>query len=513
MRISTGLGGRPPDADAAVGEGHREVVRLAEERERRRSSRRPAPRGWRAGERVSRSHSCTELSWQTRGEVAAVGQEAQRRSPAAAGAASWPTCSRVARSKSRTVRSWLATATCRPSGERTSRLTSASGPRIVARSRERCGSVSRRTLDAWPVRIHSPPPVQARAVTPDGWRTSSRRASPAERRPHVPQAQVGVERAGGEGGAVGREGERPHRLVVAQPHRHLLALRHVPQVHDAVHVGGGEERAVGREGEAQGRRVVAGAQVQVGAQDVGAVARAQVPEADGAVRAGHGQDVGHRGERRLLGGGRLAEGARARGRRPRRGRAAWRCRAAPAGPAGTAPWPPRPAAARARSADGARRAVRGAAAAPGGGAATVVGRAQALLDDLDERHDAGARGVERLRAPRGLERAREVVLGQQAPRLGEVRLVGALARPRGRAASPAAGSRRSRARSAFAISPRSGKRRVRVLVEGPQRHGGEGLRAAAAPRVERGRAARSRSGGSGSRWWAPRTGRRPASIS
>ena len=140
-----------------------------------------------------------------------------------------------------------------------------------------------------------------------------------EGRADVPQPQVRVERARRERRAVGREGERPDGLVVAQADRHLLGLRHVPQVHDPVHVGGGEERAVGREAEAEGRRVVAGAAVQVGAQHVGAVARAQVPEPDGAVGAGHGQQVGHRRQRRLLRGGRLAERAElAEGARPPR---------------------------------------------------------------------------------------------------------------------------------------------------------------------------------------------------
>jgi len=55
---------RPPDADAAVGEGHREVIRLAEEGEADEAlvgrPQRVAP-----GAPVSRSHSWTAFSWQT----------------------------------------------------------------------------------------------------------------------------------------------------------------------------------------------------------------------------------------------------------------------------------------------------------------------------------------------------------------------------------------------------------------------------------------------------------------
>ncbi len=77
----------------------------------------------------------------------------------------------------------------RPSGDSRSIVTLAPGPRRVATSRDRRGSIRRRTRVVWPVRIHSPPPAQARAVTAAGWRMSSRRASPAGGRADVPQAQ------------------------------------------------------------------------------------------------------------------------------------------------------------------------------------------------------------------------------------------------------------------------------------------------------------------------------------
>ena len=109
--------------------------------------------------------------------------------------------------------------------------------------------------------------------------------------------------------------------------------------------------------------------------------------------------------------------------------------------------------------------------------------AQPLLDHPDERDDAGARVVQRLRALRGLERPREVVLGEEAPRLREVGLVGALAhhgveRHLGRGGRPDRGEERPRHLAEVREAPRP------VLLEGARRHRGEGLRQVQGLRVE-----------------------------
>jgi len=85
---------------------------------------------------------------------------------------------------------------------------------------------------------------QARAVTPAGWRTSSRRASPARA---APTSRGAGSRRGSpwRGSRRRREGERPHRLVVAQvgpaPPRPSPCPRGAPPRPR----GRGEERAVG----------------------------------------------------------------------------------------------------------------------------------------------------------------------------------------------------------------------------------------------------------------------------
>ena len=84
-----------PDADRGRRRGPR---RGGSTRRRARATTKlssAGPQSVAPSERVSRSQSCTALSWQTRREEAAVGEEAERRWPAASAAASRPTCSRV----------------------------------------------------------------------------------------------------------------------------------------------------------------------------------------------------------------------------------------------------------------------------------------------------------------------------------------------------------------------------------------------------------------------------------
>ena len=139
-----------------------------------------------------------------------------------------------------------------------------------------------------------------------------------------------------------------------------------------------------------------------------------------------------------------------------------------------------------RARRGGERRARGVRARRTGRLAAHGGhRAQPLLDHPDERDDAGARGVERLRALGGLERAREVVLGEQAPRLGEVRLVGALAH-HGVERRLRRGRRPDRGEERLRHLAEVGEAARRLLVEGPRRHRGEGLRQAQGLRVEGG---------------------------
>ena len=134
-------------------------------------------------------------------------------------------------------------------------------------------------------------------MTLAGWRCSSRRASPAKRRPHVPEAQVGVDRARGERRPVGREGEAP-----APPPRGGAAR--APRARGP-RPRGARSRPRGRRPGAlpsgekarqRAQRVVARALVELGAQGRDLGARVEVPEPDGSVPARHREDVPHRGE-------------------------------------------------------------------------------------------------------------------------------------------------------------------------------------------------------------------------
>jgi len=364
----------------------------------------------------------------------------------------------------------------RPSGERASRFTRPSGPRSVLRRRERCRVEEGAGRGGVAVRIDSPPFRPGEAVTPAGWRISSRRASPASGA-HVPEAQVRVERAGGE---VARRAES--RVPTDSSWRRrtgtssAFAMSHRCTTPSTCAEARSEPSAR-RPG--RGRRVVAGAAGAGRSAARWPGCASAGPRGGWRRRPRHRQEVGDRGEHRLLGGGRLAEGADLpEGARPpcaeRRvstglggtGRAGRVASGAAGGPGGRAPGCVSPFRARHRG----RRLAHG-------------GRgAQPLLDHPDERDDAGARVVQRLRALRGLEGPvrSSSVRRRRASRSWPRRRACA---PRGRAAPRAGGSPRSR-RGAPSPSRRGPRSRATGPCRGRASHRGEGLRQVQGLRVE-----------------------------